>query len=41
MPEPLMAAQMAKYAEELLQKEVIEFKIQNAREQLKFTEGKV
>lgn len=38
MPEPLMAAQMAKYAEELLQKEVIEFKIQNAREQLKFTE---
>ena len=38
MPEPLMAAQMAKFAEELLQKEVIEFKIQNAREQLKFTE---
>jgi uncharacterized protein involved in exopolysaccharide biosynthesis len=37
MPEPLMAAQMAKFAEELLQKEVIEFKIQNAREQLKFT----
>lgn len=38
MPEPLMSAQMAKFAEELLQKEVIEFKIQNAREQLKFTE---
>jgi len=38
MPEPLMAAQMAKYAEELLQKEVIEYKIQNAREQLIFTE---
>jgi uncharacterized protein involved in exopolysaccharide biosynthesis len=38
MPEPLMAAQMAKFAEELLQKEVIEYKIQNAREQLKFTE---
>jgi uncharacterized protein involved in exopolysaccharide biosynthesis len=38
MPEPMMAAQMAKFAEELLQKEVIEFKIQNAREQLKFTE---
>ncbi|MCH6198323.1 Wzz/FepE/Etk N-terminal domain-containing protein [Aquiflexum sp. LQ15W] len=37
MPEPMMAAQMAKFAEELLQKEVIEFKIQNAREQLKFT----
>lgn len=40
MPEPLMAAQMAKYAEELLQKEVIEYKIQNAREQLKFTEAR-
>lgn len=40
MPEPLMAAQMSKYAEELLQKEVIEFKIQNAREQLKFTEAR-
>ncbi|WP_194973846.1 Wzz/FepE/Etk N-terminal domain-containing protein [Aquiflexum lacus] len=38
MPERLMSAQMAKFAEELLQKEVIEFKIQNAREQLKFTE---
>lgn len=38
MPEPLMAAQMAKFAEALLQKEVIAYKIQNAREQLKFTE---
>jgi LPS O-antigen subunit length determinant protein (WzzB/FepE family) len=38
MPDPLMAAQMAKFAEELLQKEVIKFKIQNAREQLNFTE---
>jgi len=38
MPEPLMAAQMAKYAEELLQKEVIDYKIQNAREQLNFME---
>ena len=38
MPEALMAAQMAKAAEELLQKELIAFKIQNAREQLKFTE---
>ncbi|WP_373493789.1 Wzz/FepE/Etk N-terminal domain-containing protein [Aquiflexum sp.] len=38
MPEPLMAAQMARYAEELLQKEVIEFKIQSAREHLKYTE---
>jgi hypothetical protein len=40
MPEPVMAAQMAKYAEELLQKEVIEYKIQNAREQLKYTESR-
>ena len=38
MPEPLISAQMAKFAEELLQKEVIEYKIQNAREQLKFTQ---
>ena len=38
MPEPLMAAQMAKYAQELLQNEVIAYKIGNAREQLKFTE---
>jgi hypothetical protein len=40
MPEPVMAAQMAIFAEELLQKEVIEYKIQNAREQLKFTESR-
>lgn len=38
MPEPLMAAQMAKYAQELLQNEVIAYKISNAREQLKYTE---
>ncbi|SEJ40462.1 LPS O-antigen chain length determinant protein, WzzB/FepE family [Cyclobacterium xiamenense] len=38
MPDPVMAAQMASYAEALLQKEVISYKIQNAREQLKFTE---
>ena len=38
MPEPLMAAQMAKFAEELLQKEIIEYRIQNAKEQLRFTE---
>ncbi|QDH81251.1 exopolysaccharide biosynthesis protein [Echinicola soli] len=31
------AAQLAKYAEGLLQKEVIAFKIKNAKEQLKFT----
>lgn len=38
MPDPVMAAQMASYAEALLQKEVIAYKIQNAREQLTFTE---
>jgi len=38
MPDPLMAAEMAKFAEILLQKEIIQFKIQNANEQLKFTE---
>lgn len=38
MPEPLMAAEMTKATEELLQKEVIDFKIRNAKEQLKFTE---
>lgn len=38
LPEPLMAAQMAKFAQELLQKELIAYKIGNAREQLKFTE---
>lgn len=38
MPEPVMAAQMAAYAQELLQKDVIAYKISNAREQLKFTE---
>ncbi|WP_162417014.1 Wzz/FepE/Etk N-terminal domain-containing protein [Cyclobacterium roseum] len=39
MPDPKMAAQMAKFTESLLQKEVIAYKIQNAREQLKFTES--
>lgn len=38
MPEPLMAAQMAKFAQELLQNEVIAYKISNAKEQLTFTE---
>lgn len=38
MPEPVAAAQMAKYAAELLQKEVIAYKIKNASEQLRFTE---
>ncbi|MCH7398351.1 Wzz/FepE/Etk N-terminal domain-containing protein [Belliella sp. DSM 107340] len=38
MPEPVMAAQMAIFAQELLQKEVIAYKISNAKEQLKFTE---
>ncbi|MCY2687768.1 hypothetical protein [Salinimicrobium sp. TH3] len=39
MPEALMAAEMAKASEELLQKEVIAYKIQNAREQLIFTQN--
>lgn len=38
LPEPLMAAQMTNFAQELLQKELIAYKIGNAREQLKFTE---
>jgi uncharacterized protein involved in exopolysaccharide biosynthesis len=38
MPEPLASAQMTKFAEQLLQKEVIAYKIQNAQEQLNFTE---
>lgn len=38
MPEPLLAAQLAKFAEDLLQREVIGYKIQNAREHLKYTE---
>jgi hypothetical protein len=38
MPEPLMAAQLAKFTEDLLQREVIGYKIQNAREHLKYTE---
>ncbi|UCS93252.1 exopolysaccharide biosynthesis protein [Echinicola marina] len=37
MPEAKAAAQLASYAEKLLQKEVITFKIKNAQEQLKFT----
>lgn len=40
MPQALMAAEMAKAAEELLQNEIIKYKLQNAREQLKFTEKK-
>ncbi|MBD8490092.1 exopolysaccharide biosynthesis protein [Echinicola sp. CAU 1574] len=38
MPDAKAAAQLTKYAEALLQKEVIDFKIKNAQEQLKFTE---
>ncbi|GAB3654861.1 Wzz/FepE/Etk N-terminal domain-containing protein [Echinicola sediminis] len=38
MPEAKAAAQLTKYAEALLQKEVIAFKVDNAQEQLKFTE---
>jgi LPS O-antigen subunit length determinant protein (WzzB/FepE family) len=40
MPEPLMAAEMAESAQKLLQDEVIAYKIQNAREQLKFIEDR-
>ncbi|MEP4374189.1 MAG: exopolysaccharide biosynthesis protein [Algoriphagus sp.] len=39
MPEPLMAAEMVKFAVDLLQEEIIRFKIKNAKEQLRFTEG--
>ncbi|HMQ00672.1 MAG TPA: Wzz/FepE/Etk N-terminal domain-containing protein [Cyclobacteriaceae bacterium] len=38
MPEPYMAAQMAKFAEQLLQKELIDFKIKSAKEHLIYTE---
>ncbi|AWW32219.1 exopolysaccharide biosynthesis protein [Echinicola strongylocentroti] len=38
MPEPLAAAQLAKYAEGVLQKQVIAFKVRNAKEQLIFTQ---
>ncbi|GAB3218729.1 exopolysaccharide biosynthesis protein [Algoriphagus aestuariicola] len=38
MPEPLMAAEMTKFSVDLLQEEVIQFKIKNAKEQLRFTE---
>lgn len=38
MPEPLMSAQMALFTEQLLQKELINYKIQSAREQLNYTE---
>lgn len=38
LPEPIMAAQMALFAQDLLQEQVIAYKISNAQEQLKFTE---
>lgn len=38
MPEPLMAAQMARYAQDYLQEKVIEYKLIDAREELQFTE---
>lgn len=38
LPEPIMAAQMARFAQDLLQEQVIAYKISNAQEQLKFTE---
>ena len=39
MPEPLMAAQMADFAFQLLQKEIINYKIGNMREELSFSES--
>jgi len=41
MPDNQLAAQMAFFTQELLQKELIEFKIQNAQTQLDFTERSV
>ncbi|WP_186758628.1 Wzz/FepE/Etk N-terminal domain-containing protein [Echinicola salinicaeni] len=38
MPEAIASAELAKFAENLLQKEVIAFKVKNAKELLKFTE---
>lgn len=38
LPEPLMAAQMAQFSKDLLQKAIIGYKISKAKEQLKFTE---
>lgn len=38
MPDPLLAAQMALFVENLLQKELIEFKIKTAKYQLNYTE---
>ncbi|MGY6521267.1 MAG: GNVR domain-containing protein [Mongoliitalea sp.] len=38
MPEPVMAAQLARFAQDLLQQQVIAYKISNAQEQLKFTQ---
>lgn len=38
MPDAIAAAQLTKFAEQILQKEVIAFKIKNAKEQLSFTE---
>jgi hypothetical protein len=40
MPQPLMAAQMAQFTQDLLEREIIQFKIQNAKEQLKFIEDR-
>lgn len=39
MPEPLMAAQMADFAFKLLQKEIINYKLGNLREELRFSES--
>jgi hypothetical protein len=39
MPEPLAAAQMADFAFNLLQKEIIDYKLGNLREELRFSES--
>jgi LPS O-antigen subunit length determinant protein (WzzB/FepE family) len=39
MPDPLMAAQMADFAYQLLQKEIINYKLGNLREELRFSES--
>jgi hypothetical protein len=38
MPEPLLAAQMADFSFQLLQKEVVKYKLGNFREELRFTQ---
>ncbi|WP_226389673.1 Wzz/FepE/Etk N-terminal domain-containing protein [Penaeicola halotolerans] len=41
MPDPLMAAEMTAFAEQLLQKELIDYKIKNAKEDLIYSEAQL